>query len=254
MVLVGLMGFTWSPRRGAAPGARTIRVMTYNIAGGSLGIPRVLDDVTRQRPDIVALQEAQPWGDYLDPSEAILTATPGYEVRRSRQIVVMSRFPILSSKILALPLAVGREYLQVRAATPDGPLTVIATHLTSVNVVHGGGSRRGRVARLAVLHDRQGRAVAQVARAAPPPAIVLGDFNSPPHGPAHRHLSRFGADAFAAAGRGFGYTYSAHRPLVRIDHIFVGPGLRVLRAWTPQVHGSDHRPVVADIALAPAAR
>jgi len=246
VVLFSVTGFTW--HLGAAPRGRTIRVMTYNIAGGMRGGFHILNDVSAQQPDIAAFQESAPWGEHLDPIDALLTALPGYVVQRSPEVAVLSRFPITSWRAVPLPLREGRECLEVRVSTPAGPLTVITAHLSSVDVIHAAPGLDG-AARLALLHDAQGHAVADLAMRASPPVLVLGDFNSTPQGPAYRHMIAFGVDAFGAAGRGFGYTYSADHPLVRIDYVFAGPGLRVLKAWTPHTHGSDHRPVVAEIAL-----
>ena len=60
-------------------------------------------------------------------------------------------------------------------------------------------------------------------------------------------------DAFASAGRGYGYTYGhTLRPafsFLRIDHVLVGPEFEVRDCFVGGDEGSDHRPVIADIAL-----
>jgi len=249
LALFGAMGFHWSLRLGRAPAGETIRVMTYNVAGCSRGTSAMLGDVAALKPDIIALQEGVSWRQSFDPVEAILTSWPDYEARRSGGIAIISRFHFTGAQAVAHPMRRGRGSLEVRLATPHGPLTVITTHLSSVDIVHGW--HLSSVAQLAALHEAQSAAVAALAEAAQAPVVVMGDFNAPPGSRAHRRLAGFGADAFSAAGRGFGYTYSSRRPLVRIDHIFAGPGVRVSRAWVPGTHGSDHRPVVADIALPP---
>ena len=50
-------------------------------------------------------------------------------------------------------------------------------------------------------------------------------------------------DAVRTAGDGWGRTYHAQRPFVRIDFVFVDPALEVTSAQTTPVGFSDHRPV-----------
>jgi hypothetical protein len=80
------------------------------------------------------------------------------------------------------------------------------------------------------------------------PVIVAGDFNSTADNWSTRRLRSAGGvdrtDAVAAAGgRGWGRTYHAQHPFVRIDFVFVDPALEVTSAVTTPVGFSDHRPV-----------
>jgi len=77
------------------------------------------------------------------------------------------------------------------------------------------------------------------------PVIVVGDFNSTPHHWVYRHISGSLTDAHRAAGTGFGWTFPAGRPLVRIDHVLVSDAWEVVRTRVSHHHAtSDHRPVV----------
>ncbi len=76
------------------------------------------------------------------------------------------------------------------------------------------------------------------------PVLVAGDFNSTPHSWAYRQLSRGMQDAFAVAGSGWGATYHAARPFARIDFVLAGPAWEIVSAEVPDVHLSDHRPLV----------
>ncbi|GAA1364338.1 hypothetical protein GCM10009661_13920 [Catellatospora chokoriensis] len=49
-----------------------------------------------------------------------------------------------------------------------------------------------------------------------------------------------------AAGDGFGFSWPAAFPLVRIDHILVR-GVRPVKSWVLPATGSDHLPVAAGI-------
>ncbi|MEW9527906.1 endonuclease/exonuclease/phosphatase family protein [Microbispora sp. NPDC049125] len=86
-------------------------------------------------------------------------------------------------------------------------------------------------------------------------AVLAGDVNEEPGGPVWRHLAGRYTDCFAAAPEGDGRTFPAGDPRARIDAIFAGPGLHVLRCGGADVSprdlaaASDHLPVVADLAL-----
>jgi endonuclease/exonuclease/phosphatase family metal-dependent hydrolase len=86
-------------------------------------------------------------------------------------------------------------------------------------------------------------------------AMVLGDLNAAPGWPVHRRLSRSLDDAAHAAatvrGERADPTWSlrpAGRALLRIDHVMVR-GIRVHNVFTIPLPGSDHRLIVADLAV-----
>lgn len=79
--------------------------------------------------------------------------------------------------------------------------------------------------------------------------IVGGDLNDDA-GPAAMWIAGRLWDAFAAAGKGPGFTFPSGDPTARIDYIFVSEGIRVERAWVGEdAEGSDHRPVFADVSI-----
>jgi endonuclease/exonuclease/phosphatase (EEP) superfamily protein YafD len=58
-------------------------------------------------------------------------------------------------------------------------------------------------------------------------------------------------DAWETGGRGFGFTWPNgmfQLPPIRLDHVFVSRDFGVLGARVGTGAGSDHRPVVADVA------
>jgi endonuclease/exonuclease/phosphatase family metal-dependent hydrolase len=85
------------------------------------------------------------------------------------------------------------------------------------------------------------------------PTVLAGDFNDDPGSEVWQALTRLGADAFAAAGAGDGFTLNVTDPTRRIDAIFAGPGVRVRSAWIIDSQdvrvASDHRPVLADLEI-----
>ena len=81
------------------------------------------------------------------------------------------------------------------------------------------------------------------------PVVISGDFNATRHNWAYRHIARGFQDVFVEQGEGWGATYHSERPLVRIDHILVGPEWEVVHAYVPPSTEiiSDHRALVGRI-------
>jgi endonuclease/exonuclease/phosphatase (EEP) superfamily protein YafD len=82
--------------------------------------------------------------------------------------------------------------------------------------------------------------------------ILAGDFNMPTESAIYRTFWAAYANAFSDAGWGFGYTeWPGMRRLpfgIRIDHILAGPGWHPLRCWVGPNIGSDHLPLIAELA------
>jgi endonuclease/exonuclease/phosphatase family metal-dependent hydrolase len=273
--------------------AVTIRVVTFNLLHGGpwsglIGngadldnrLAIVIEQLAALRPDVVGLQEASVGGkrgnvverlgralglqwvhapttsqvfgvDWLD--RAVTSA-----IRFNEGPAVLSRFPIVSSEIVALPRCtsrlVPRVLLRVEVRSPRGPLDVYSTHTSR--------------------DDCQLRRVAELVRArrGPLPALVTGDFNTLERSDAYAEILAAGfVDAFRAANpNAMGPTVlqrvDAAKPTVsrRIDFVFVLPGAhgvpRVLesrvvldiprrRADGTMLWPSDHYGVLADIEM-----
>jgi endonuclease/exonuclease/phosphatase (EEP) superfamily protein YafD len=81
--------------------------------------------------------------------------------------------------------------------------------------------------------------------------IVAGDFNSTPDSDFATRMRELADDAWEAGGHGFGFTWPNGMfdvPPIRLDHVFISRDLGVIGAQVGVGTGSDHRPVVADVA------
>ncbi len=164
------------------------------------------------------------------------TGEPGYG------IAVLSRHPVSAWRRLRLPAAspflAGRQLgpdepraaLAAVVETPEGPLTVVGTHLSSW--------RRWNRAQLWTLRHRL--------RAAPRPLVLAGDLNVRGQLPARitgwRELVHVP-------------TYPRTRPFLRIDHVLAdGDVDAAAPARALDLGLSDHRAVVVDLTLTPRGR
>jgi Endonuclease/Exonuclease/phosphatase family len=158
------------------------------------------------------------------------------------------------------------RFVRYRVDTPAGPLQVINVHPVSprngLEEARGDGFLhgllRGRIgsdegiATLrtnSLLRLHQARAIAAEAQRSAHPVLIAGDTNMP--GLSWILASTLGEyrDAFAVAGRGFGYTYPATRPWMRIDRMLGDRRLVFHRCQVLPDIASDHLAVLADVTL-----
>lgn len=233
--------------------------VTYNIHSGvgldnqyDLGrIRRVLAGVN---PDIVALQELNCGMWRASPEDQVSELAQGLEltpsfcaVRAERQgsfgIAVLSRFPVALHREYDLSYrpALEPRYCQRvdLAVEPGRVLHVFNCHL-------GLAARERRFQRDRMLSD----AILLNADLRHP-VVVMGDFNDSPISVVHRRLRKHFTDAFTAAGKRWGPTFTLGPIPLRLDRIYCGRGVRVVDCAVLDDErariASDHRPVVATL-------
>jgi hypothetical protein len=108
----------------------------------------------------------------------------------------------------------------------------------------------GAVASTLFLQTDQAKQILALKQAHGAQAIVAGDFNAPPSGPALKILRPYFHSAFNEAGRGFGLTFPSKLPAMRIDHVLGTEGVEFQNYYTVDV-GSDHLAQVVDLVIEP---
>jgi endonuclease/exonuclease/phosphatase (EEP) superfamily protein YafD len=102
-------------------------------------------------------------------------------------------------------------------------------------------------------HDATVDALVTLARGLPAPRVLAGDFNASPYNRTLSRIADLGLDSVhERRGRGLAVTWpnGAHLlPPIRLDHVFVDDALVVLDVRELEGAGSDHKPVVTDLAL-----
>ena len=230
-----------NPVPAARPEAGGLRVLMANVFADNPDPAPMLDLIRRERPDVVGMVEfAEPWAAALAgelrgefPHRA---QVPGGHTGlalwfRTRPIGVEWEAPVPG----------GRPWLHATLEIAGRPAHLWLVHPT--NPVNRRGALPGHpeLAELAA-----GAAVAEG------PRIVIGDFNCTDGSP-------YFADFLFVSGLrdsrlGFGRqpswpTWSPYR--IAIDHAFLSPDLAVVgRRLGPEI-GSDHRPLILDVAPAP---
>ncbi|HVF85464.1 MAG TPA: endonuclease/exonuclease/phosphatase family protein [Abditibacteriaceae bacterium] len=268
LFVVFFLGFNvplsrWMPQAEAeATSSTRLRVMTFNIVGGLIGVDNVAQVVREQKPDVLCLQETmglttgRPGAlqQQADPLPALQALLPkNWFMARTHEVTTFSRFPIVSQRVHEMPLATGRAILETQVNVRGKMLSVFNVHISMVElspaekqrdramprVLQFGGSSTTRQKQIDVLLA----ATAKVRT----PLVVCGDFNLPPRGTVYRNLSSKLTDSFRVAGWGSGFSFRADMPLMRIDYIWLSDRVRVLDCQVLNVRASDHRPYVADV-------
>jgi endonuclease/exonuclease/phosphatase (EEP) superfamily protein YafD len=271
VVLFLLMGLCLSGPHSATPGMPRFRIFTLNIGLGLSGVDDVLARIRSARADVIVLEEV---GD--ENVASLRAGLPGFGFQRLDQFVIASRFPIeepfVPPEIEVNGSSHSRRYTRCRLLTPGGPIRLYATHPISprdaFERVLGEGLReeilsgrafqaRSREAVAANSRQRVAavRALAEDAAHSPDPVLIAGDTNLPGLSWALGHWLGSYQDAFAEAGRGFGYTYPAHKLVwMRIDRILGSPQLRFLDAAPVTPRAYKHLGLVAEIEILAAAQ
>jgi vancomycin resistance protein VanJ len=235
----------------------TFRLLAWNVHFGDAGADAFARELRSVAPDVAVFEATN-----HEAHNALVSAFPTFHVERLASYSIASRFPIRDRSVpWDLATRSGPPYARFTLETPSGPVKIFAVHPVSQRgafreTFRNGGLRRAlRVARDLFTEDYERReseltSLAREAAAAGPRVLVAGDFNVA--GRSRLLASLFGGfqDSFAERGTGFGYTFPLRHPFLRLDRI-LGKGFRFVRTGVGGKQASDHRPVYADVALAP---
>ena len=242
----------------------TLRIATYNVHScvgldGKLSTSRIARVLAQCDADIVALQELdvrRARSGHMDQARELarllemeLNFHPALRVEEEHYgDAVLSRFPMRVMRAGPLPGAELHKGLEPRGAIwvavqLDGhEIHLINTHL-------------------GLLADERWL---QVGALLGPdwldhpdcrgPVVLCGDFNALPGSRTYRRLAGHLRDSQRSLkGHRPKKTWFSHYPLSRIDHVFLGAGLDVVRIEVPRSQlarvASDHLPMVVDLKL-----
>ncbi|MGW5867186.1 endonuclease/exonuclease/phosphatase family protein [Streptomyces sp. NPDC055239] len=222
--------------------APELRVATLNTHVGQADANALVQLVKSERIDVLAVQELPSAGIAALAEAGLDKVLPHQELRPENDSSLYSRIPL----------------------THGGPLKAdTAWPQTTAHVTVG-----GRAVRLVAVHTyyplgdagrwtRDLTALTSVAHDGGPDTVFLGDFNaSLDHAPMRELLTSGGlTDTHAELGNGWARTWPADKsplpPLVQLDHVVHGSGLAGVSVSERTVPGTDHRAIIATLALLP---
>ncbi len=213
--------------------AETVSVLSQNVrigAGDTDEARAAAEQLRGEDADLLALQEIAP--DQRDTVAAALGESYPYEAHAST-VGLWSRYPILEAEPLDLGLGWDRA-LRASVQTPGGDTTVYVVHAASARI--DGHAQR----------DEMLTQLAEVIRADGSPRIVtLGDFNASTDDRFFAPLAELLVEPRQSAG-GFGFSWPAQFPVVRLDHVLVR-GFDARDMATQRLGDSDHLAVSAEL-------
>jgi vancomycin resistance protein VanJ len=247
MVWLHLFGAVLSDK--SHPGG-FLTVASENVNAGNPDPVGTARDLAASGADVLALVELTPQatGTY---EQELANAYPYHTLQGT--VGLWSKLPLSDTRPidvidygpLADTVAAGDEMVSGRAlrttvATGHGPLTVYVAHLGSVRVNPLAGF-------WTASRDIGVQALAKAVAADPSKRVVLlGDLNGTMGDRAFAGLTAALHSAQEVAGNGFGFTWPASFPVLRIDQILVR-GVQPDSSWVLPANGSDHRPVAARV-------
>lgn len=245
VALVGLGLHAWwlaplytGARPSVSAEAERLTVMTANVESSGATAPDVATAVSDGSVDMLALVEVS--SETLASLDAQgLAAQLPYRVGEDdpRGLVLLSRVPLEPGSTqedddggLVVNAKVGAKDLRVIVVHPTQPISSLA---------------RWR---------REHRAIRAQLRQ--PADLVLGDFNATlDHAPMQDLLDAGLRDVTELANQGWQPTWPTEgvwylpRPVAQLDHVLVGRHLTGLSSRTVTIDGTDHRAVLAEVAL-----
>jgi vancomycin resistance protein VanJ len=236
-----------------------VRVLAYNIEGARAGFGGLRNHLTRFDPDVVVLSEANRWGSYIPMGPELGTLLPGWTWVQGGDVIVASRWPFAQTHRERLGLTVAtdpssrRQKVRALIRAPFGRFNVVGVHFRT-DYLGRSLTREWRrpapyLRQTAQVRLEQAQDLMRWIRPLQDPTIVAGDFNTPPAGMAYGQLVPPLRSAFSDAGGGWGFTFPARLPMLRIDHILYSAGLEARRCQVGAPPGSDHRPLFAELAF-----
>jgi vancomycin resistance protein VanJ len=247
MVWLHLFGAVLSDK--SHPGG-FLAVASENVNAGNPDPASTARDLAASGADVLALVELTPQATGTYERE-LAKAYPYHTLQGT--VGLWSKLPLSDTRPvdvmdygpLADALPPDREMVSGRAlratvATDHGPLTVYVAHLGSVRVNPSAGF-------WTASRDIGVQALGKAIAADPSKRVVLlGDLNGTVGDRAFAGITAQLRSAQDVAGNGFGFTWPASFPVLRIDQI-MARGVEPDSAWVLPANGSDHRPVEARI-------
>ncbi len=220
----------------------TIKLLSANVLFKNHSATRLLEIVREESPDVVLLLEYTPEWERMVGE--LRTAYPHrLEVPSGSPygLALFSRYELDGVAAFALG---EKTAIEARVRTPNGALDVIGVHLFAPTSSWRSERRNRQLDDLA----------ARVARVSGPLAVI-GDFNITPYSPFFEEWLAQTGLTDTRRGRELSPSWPTQLPLVAIpiDHCAVSREVTIVGHRELPAFGSDHYPILVELALAPSA-
>ena len=212
------------PRHGE--GTASLTVVSENVDADNPDPAKTVASIAARHPQVIALQELTD----TSTQAALTTLAAQYPHHYLVGTVgVWSELPLSDGQSLTLGLGWKRA-LSVDVTTDAGTVRVYALHAASL-----------RPGEFAQRDTMLGTLAATLRADHSPRLIAVGDFNAASTDRSFRQLLTTVSEPRTSQW-GLGFTWPAHFPVARVDHI-LERGLGVVSSVVLPPNGSDHRPI-----------
>lgn len=223
--------------------APTLRLLDANVYYLNPSMAGYAREIQQYKPQLVTMEEATTREATMLEHSSSLRALP-YRIDIARDdpkaFFIASAYPLHEQRVIysgGVPLIV-----EATIELPSGPQTLWVVHTDAItDSIKLWKSQLTLIAKLVRAHSTN-------------KLLVVGDFNATWGSKGFREILGDGmTDGAAARGRALDMTWSQTEgplpPFVRIDHVLTGPGVAVTSIRTGDGPGSDHRDLMATVAV-----
>jgi endonuclease/exonuclease/phosphatase (EEP) superfamily protein YafD len=228
------------PVSAAAVASPHVRIASANLRYDNHEHAGLINELEHVDADIIVLEEVTPSWWHAIARSSLVTSYP-VSVKELRDdpggMAVLSRHPVTDVEVHR---AGGWPIITATAMLGGRPVHLLGVHL---------------VAPLETFerNQRAQRSITTIARHLERPRLLVGDFNASPYNRWLQQLSDLGLrDAHESVGRPFATTWPNGRhllPPLLLDHLLADPTIVPIRVREGRGAGSDHRPIVVDLAV-----
>lgn len=258
IVIGPFMGLQWSFFQPRVSNDHVLRILTCNVQTGSFEKQSLVKLIEEKSIDLLTLQECPPDVNLVLPEQ--------WHRVQAGLLLIASKYPLQAHEAVmgTHPPHVWPRHslLPCSISTPWGKVVFASTHLPSPryglqHVLDRKTLINPMKADMITDETTNRRIIAssiqKVLNSQTLPVIVAGDFNMSVESTIYReHWSDF-TNAYSEVGHGFGWSYQDSPfgvPMnIRIDHILSRNGAVPLTCEVGPDVGSDHKPLIADIAI-----
>ncbi|HVR35795.1 MAG TPA: endonuclease/exonuclease/phosphatase family protein [Methylomirabilota bacterium] len=220
--------------------ASRLRLMVVNVNSSNPSADSVRALIDARAPALVLFMEVNDrWMELLSP----LHDHYPHRIRAPREdnfgIALFSRLPLEGTRVIS-PGDAGVPSIRTQVRVAGTEMLLLGTH-----PLPPGSAEYAR------LRNGQLKAVAELMRDAPRPAVLIGDLNTTPWSPHFRQLIETGGLVNSAQGHGIQPTWPAGfwPARIPIDHVLVSPDIAVLDREVGDPIGSDHLPLIVELGI-----
>lgn len=251
----------------AASGEKPLRMVTLNVWGNQHDFSRTEAWLRTTEADIISLEEVSP--TYAAEKMKALSDLYPYQSNQQDKTrwgdnFTLSKYPIVSSAYVELGIPDVPAPVRTVISVDGQNIAVYTVHLAwpvDDEAITAKGLEFYIQVALAfddTVRNQQIDNLITYLKGEPYPYVVAGDFNTSDFSVTYSKLAGTMHDSFAEGGQGLGGSWPVAQargmpawlpPLIRIDYIWHSDGLRTVRAWQGEPVGSDHLPLLAELAF-----